>query len=72
MADGLAGLFSSAPGLERVNLIGLTVLAVGVIVGLAGGAFFKKEADREKAMLVRMGGLAAAIAGALVALYAVH
>ena len=69
MADGLAGLFSSAPGLERVNPIGLIVLIAGAVAALAGGAFFKKDEDRNKAMLVRLGGLAAAITGALIAMY---
>jgi len=69
MAGGLAGLFSSAPGLERVHPVGLIVLVIGAVAALAGGAFFKSEEDRGKALLVRLGGLAVAIAGALIAMY---
>lgn len=34
MADFINGLFSSNPGIERVNFIGLIVMAIGVLITL--------------------------------------
>lgn len=37
MADGIKGLFSSNPGIDRVNILGLIVLLISVLVAAFAG-----------------------------------
>lgn len=50
MADFINGLFSSAPGIRRVNPLGLIVMLIGVIVTVSANKLaeliFKDKQDR--------------------------
>ena len=69
MAEWISGLFSSAPALDRANLPGLIVLALGLVVAVAGGIAFRGEENRGKSLKVRLIGLIVAAVGALIAIY---
>lgn len=69
MAEWITGLFSSAPSLERVDPIGLIVLILGAGLALFADGFFPKAEARKKALLTRLGGLAACVAGTLIAIF---
>ena len=69
MAEWISNLFSSSPGLDRVNPSGLIVMGVGLAVAIAGGVFFRGEAGQKKSLAARLVALIIAAAGALIAIY---
>ena len=64
MAEWVDALFSSAPGLQRANPIGLIVLGMGAVIGIFGGHWTKKHP-----LAVQLAGLGIAIVGTFIALY---
>ena len=67
--DWIRGLFSAQPGLNRVQPAGLVLMVAGAIAAIfVSSALEKRAADRRMIQLCRMGGLALACVGALVAM----
>ncbi len=72
MAEFIQNLFSSAPGIERVNIFGLIVMLIGVIVTMTAdrtSCLFSDE-KRDKAFFaIKLASVIICIAGFVIAIY---
>lgn len=64
--DFIRGLFSSQPGLERVNSLGIVLMVAGAILALF--ARQKDSAATGRVIACKVGGLVVACIGALIAI----
>ena len=72
MADAIKGLFSAAPGLERVNLFGLIVMALGVLLtALAGRISRKLPSHKQESgrIIIKLSSLVICVIGFAIAVY---
>ena len=71
MAEAIRGFFSSPPGLDRVNILGLIVLAVSVLVAAFAGRLARlfPEEKRDGAKIgFKIVSLGICIVGAIIAI----
>lgn len=68
--DWIRGLFTSAPGLDRLRPVGLILMVAGAAAAwFVAGALERRFGERSApALLCRVGGLLLACAGALIAM----
>ena len=68
--DWIRSLFSSQPGLDRVNPVGIALLCVGAIVALFFANGMEKQQGRITGRVIawKIGGLIVACIGALIAI----
>lgn len=64
--DFIRGLFSSQPGLERVNPLGIVLMVAGAILALFAKP--KDSAATGRVIVCKVGGLVVACIGALIAI----
>ena len=72
MADVIKGLFSAAPGLERVNIFGLIVMVLGVALTALAGKLSRRfpEAKQENMRVIfKLSSLVICVIGFAIAVY---
>lgn len=70
MAEYIKGLFSSNPGIERVNPFGLIVMAIGVIVTLFANklaALIFKDKQNQGFFVLKLASILICVAGFIIA-----
>ena len=71
MVEWIKGLFSSAPGLSRVNPVGLIVMALALLLTLFSGKIARKFEGEEKGkvfLILKLSSLVICIAGFVIAI----
>jgi hypothetical protein len=68
--DFIRGLFSSQPGLDRVNPLGIVLMVVGAVIALlVSGRLEKRDGSiTGRVIACKLGGLVIACVGALIAI----
>jgi len=71
MAEFIEGLFTATPGIERVNMIGLIVMAIGIIVTISANwlaaVLFKDKQDRGF-FVIKLASILICVAGFIIAI----
>ena len=70
MADFINGLFSSNPGIERVNPIGLIVMAVGVLITIFANKLAEaifKDKQNHGFFMIKLASILICVAGFIIA-----
>ena len=70
MADFINGLFSSNPGIERVNPIGLIVMAIGVLTTLFANKLAElifKDNQNRGFFVIKLASILICVAGFIIA-----